>query len=95
VDPERQKTLALIEASVKHLSQAVRGAQLLQVAADYIDDGDLVYGRAVLARIETAYFEDDLPRQAAIDSLLASALALVVETFGADFATILYPRACA
>lgn len=95
MDDEYRRTLDLIEAAVHAVPRATRGAQLLHVAKDYIVDGDMVYARTVLARVEGAYFEEDLPAQVAVDSLLADALAVVVEAFGADFLAVLRPAGVA
>lgn len=84
MDDERRRALDLIESAVGGVSRDVRGAQLVHVARDYVEDGDVLRARTVLAKIEVEYFERDLPVQVATDSLLAEALAVLVDCFGAD-----------
>jgi len=84
VDPERKATLDLIEAAVAYTSVAVRGKQLLYVVRDYVEDGDLIYARTVLAKVDSSYFSKYIYQHAVEDSLFAEAVAVVVRTFGTD-----------
>lgn len=95
MDDEKRKTLTLIEIASVSLSVAERGRQLLFVVKDHIEDGNLLYARGVLEKIDTPYFTEHLPRQVPTDSLLADALAVVIDAFGHDLTLIRRPQGTA
>jgi hypothetical protein len=84
VDQVKKRTLALIEASVSRLDYRERGRQLLLVARDYADDGDLVEVRRIL-RVVEARFYDVLPQVAAGDAEVRLAVASFIDALGMDW----------
>lgn len=80
MDPTKKSALDLIEASVHKLKVGDRGHQLMCVAADYIEDGQLDQARRVLGIIDEAYY-DCAPL---LEKPYMDAVARVVEVFGAD-----------
>jgi hypothetical protein len=95
MDERHRATLVLIETAAEGLGVADKGKQLLQVARDYLDDGDAVYARTVLCKIDVEYFTKHLPAQAVADMGLAQALAALVEFFGTDLVLVLRPAGTA
>lgn len=84
MDPVKKRTLDLIEASVSKLEYRERGRQLMFVARDYAEDGDLVEVRRVLRTVE-ARFYDVLPQVAAADPDLRLAVASFIDALGMDW----------
>lgn len=95
MDDAKRRTLGLIEASVKHVSVAERGRQLVLVVRDYAADGDLAEACRVLRRIEQVYLDDHIHRHAAADPDFGLAVALLIDTFGLGFAILARPAASA
>jgi hypothetical protein len=91
MDPDKKAALDLIEAVAKDLPVPDRGKQLMAVARDYVDDGDLPYAREVLGKIEATYFEEFMYQQAAEDTLFAEVVADVIEVFGLGFSVLARP----
>jgi hypothetical protein len=91
VDAARRRTLILIETVAVTLAVGDGGRQLLHVARDYVDDGDVLSARSALTKIKNNYFDEYLPRQIVEDKALAEALAVVVGVFGSDLVFICRP----
>lgn len=88
MDPDKKRTLDLVEEAVAHVGVAERGRQLIHVVRDYVEDGDALYARTVLARIDPEYFEDHMYRQAAEDAAFAAVVADLIDALGLGFVVL-------
>jgi hypothetical protein len=91
MDPEKKKTLHLIELIVRSLPLAVRGKHLVFLVKDYIEDYDNVYARSLIRQIDPIYFERYIYAQAAEDSMLRDAIAVIIDNFGLGWTMLAHP----
>lgn len=82
MDEERKSTLRLMASLVDRLSVRDAGYQLILIAKDYAEDGDLVEARNHLARIHRDYFTDHIHDHVAASKDFAQAVALLIDIFG-------------
>lgn len=84
MDPQHKQTLDLIEAMAPSLDPVERGRQLIQVAADYVVDGNLIKARQVLIDVGDLYLIHLLHHDAMSFEAIKVSAAILIDAFGLE-----------
>jgi hypothetical protein len=85
VDPEKKKTLLLMEAMLPTLDEMDRAHHVIFLIEDYIDDGDLVKARSLIRLMPPDYVDFALAADSARNICVREAVIVIIETFGTDW----------
>lgn len=82
MDDQYRATLKLISDFADRLEVSNAGYQLILIARDFVEDGNLIEARDHLARIKPEYFRDYIHKHVEMNEDFAQAVALLIDTFG-------------
>jgi hypothetical protein len=85
MDDQHRATLQLMASLVERLGPKDAGYQLILIARDYVEAGELDEARKHLAMLPATYVDDYMPNDIFNNEEFGHAVALLIDVFGLNF----------